>query len=261
MTDHAIRTILAGTDLTDESREVIPRGLQLAKQFGARLRVVHVLDDNGAAHQEERRRVADERLARDIREAGCEGVETAFDIGEGLPGPFLCDVLDEGGDLAIIGYHRDRALEAPQLGSTMRYLLTHTGKDVLVVKEEGETPYSSALIAWDGEKALPAVVERTRAYAPDADILVMVDVPTAAQVPEMEEKLRDMIAGTLPDGSLLVRSGSVLSSLRALVDEKRVPLLVMPTRGNQGGALGYMASEILGQRLCDTLCLHESVGL
>ncbi|WP_233061524.1 universal stress protein [Parvularcula mediterranea] len=144
----------------------------------------------------------------------------------------------------------------------MSHLLLHTDADVLLVRSKESGPYRSIVIAWDGSKDLQSAIERTRVYAPAADIAVFLSVSLSRELAAGEDKLRRALtaAGLSPaDFSVHVSADGLLTGLREALREENADLLVLPTRGSQGGDLGYVASEILSQRFCDTLCLHRRV--
>lgn len=264
MPDIGPKVILAATDLLDASRHVVPRAAQLARDAGGQLVVIHVLSGDGAsgAHEPAKRQ-AHELLDRALAAAGADDDAPEPLVAEGVPGAAVEAAAERiGAELVVLGFHRETVSGTTRLGSTMTYLLVRTDSDVLMVRSEERGPYRAAVIAWDGEKDLKPALEKTRAIAPEADCAFYFSVPAAQDVPDGEERLRTALkdAGIAPaDVSLHVSSDGLLAGLREVLEEEGAELLVLPTRGNQRGDLGYVASEILAQRICDTLCLHQAV--
>lgn len=251
-----IRRIVAGTDLMAESRFVIPRALSIAEASGASLVVAHVLDEPGD-ETTDYAAMARKQLARAVEAERPGDVQPDQEVRAGVPGAVLEQLADDhDADLLVLGYHQDRAFEQERFGSTMQHVLTHTERDVLLVRQDGRQPYRSVLVAWDGEKSLAAVLARARVHAGDAQITVFRNVGLASEV----DAARSALEAAPGSDNTLVTSGSLLENLRDVIRERRTDLLLVPTRGNQGGDLSYLSSEILRHRLCDTLCCHASIG-
>lgn len=255
-----IERVLACSDLTEESRGVVPRAMMLAEAFGADLTVAHVIEADGSAAETDRR-ISREHLERQLADLWTGGLEPEIAILDGFAGPALYHLAeDRGAGLVVLGFHHDRGLEGPDLGSTMTTILVKTKKDVLLVRRDSRKPYRSVLVSWDGSKALRPAINRARAYAPDAEFIVFSNVTLAAGKDEAEKMLQEALGDDRRE-RMLVRSGSITANLRDVVEGEGIDLLVLPTRGSQGGDLGYIASEILAERLCDTLCLRQNAAV
>lgn len=264
MTATDIKRVLAATDLLGGSRHVVPRSAQLARALNAKLSVLHVLpvdDPEGERGAEQERTV--QALSRQVDDVADVDLHPEIETEEGVPGA----IIEAEGErteagLFVLGFHREAPTAPKRLGSTMTHLLLHTKADVLLVKEPEDGPYRSILIAWDGTKDLKPAIERARIYAPEADVAVFLSVSLTRELADGEDKVRRTLkaVGLSPaDISVHVSADGLLAGLREALREENADLLILPTRGSQGGDLGYVAAEILAQRPCDTLCLHQRI--
>jgi len=251
--------VLAATDLLDTSRYVIPRAGRVARHLSTCLGVVHVLSGNG---QKGEREGSEDRIAKTLKREtdGLADVDLRPEVRvlHGVPGAAIeAEGSRSEAGLYVLGFHREAPSSPKRLGSTMTHLLVHTKADVLLVKSKDQGSYRSVVIAWDGEKDLKPAMDRVAEYAPEADVAIFFNVTLARDLADGEDRLRRVLveAGFSPaDISPHVSADGLLSGLRDVLREENADLLVLPPRGSQGGDLGFMASEILSQRLCDTLC-------
>lgn len=258
----APKRILAATDLLSGSRHVLGRAAALVELSGGALDVIHVLAlENNAGDGGSAEKRANEALSREADTISAKISAPGTHVARGIPGPV---VAAEGArleaDLFVAGFHREVPASPKRLGSTMTHLLVETDTDVLLVKDQPSPTYRSVVIAWDGDKDLGRAISVAKAYAPSADLSIFMSVPLARELARGEDALRDAVsaAGYSPaDISLHVSSDGLMEGLRDTLREEMADLLVLPTRGSQAGDLGFVASEILSQRLCDTLCLRQ----
>jgi nucleotide-binding universal stress UspA family protein len=114
----AIKQILCSTDFSEASLEGLKYGVQMAKQFGARLTVAHVVplipplpsDPNfvfkvpeyeRALHQDAQRKI--EKILKDLEP---QGIVAKSVLGHGDPGEEIVRLAaDEGADLIVISTH------------------------------------------------------------------------------------------------------------------------------------------------------------
>ncbi|MEM9988403.1 MAG: universal stress protein [Pseudomonadota bacterium] len=258
-----VTSILAGTDLGTDSRGVLFRAAQLSQQFGARLTALHVIETNGnilspTKYQEQAKATLDTELTR----TNLGNVHVKSHVRKGVPGPLLMkEMHDHRTDVSVLGFHHERSLDPVTLGSTMRHVLIETKKDVLLTVPSASQAYQSVLVSWDGEKPLAPALQRAQYYAPRAKLSVFMNVPLQEAIPPATTQIQTQLtkAGFDPKGvKAIVTSGPITDALYEAIQNESCDLMILPTRGNQNGDLGYMASQIIAHRFCDTLCCQES---
>jgi nucleotide-binding universal stress UspA family protein len=135
--------ILFATDGSDSAQKAAGHAVALARQTGATLSVVYVIDTHAAFHlgvyqaealnelREEGRRaltaVAD--LAREV------GVTIEETLCEGRPGEAIVrEAEHQGADLIVVGSHGQNPLADILLGSVSEYVLHHARVPVCIVR-------------------------------------------------------------------------------------------------------------------------------
>lgn len=138
----AIRRILLATDLTTASSAASDQAFELARQLGANLLVVSVIDAGAAPSagqhvpRMDQRRAAQEVAAQQlVLEGRHRGVGVSFLVWQGLPGPAIVEAAaSEGADLIIVGTHGRRRLGRFVLGSVSDHVVRHASCPVLIVR-------------------------------------------------------------------------------------------------------------------------------
>lgn len=182
-----LRTLLAATDLSAPSRHTVQRAVMLAKESGAKLELVHVLQQNvlnelrelfkkdGEALQENIRsqtkkelsQLAD-YLAENLgRKAGCHLVE-----GLALEG-IIAQVETLDADLLIIGARGASYARQLLLGATAERLLRMTLRPVLTVKQPPRVAYQSVLVPIDFSPWSLNAIQLAQMVAPQAELILM----------------------------------------------------------------------------------------
>ena len=145
-----IRVVGVAVDADPESREAVRQAIDLARSFGARVRVLTAVDP--AAETEA---IAVPALAGDVREAVLEradallrdvrsgmpqdvGVETTVCVGD--PGPAIVAACNDDVDLLVCGSRGYGPRRAVLLGTVAGYLVTHARCPVLVVPRAAAEP-------------------------------------------------------------------------------------------------------------------------
>lgn len=143
--------ILVPVDGSDASQHALQTAIGLARQFGARLRLVHVLEDAaylagydpaGAAAGELYRATREsgqsilQQAADTVRAAGLEP-ETLFidQFGERLPQAVADAARDWPADLVVVGTHGRRGLSRLMLGSGAEQIIRTSPVPVLVARQ------------------------------------------------------------------------------------------------------------------------------
>jgi len=142
------RTILFATDGSDGAALAEDHALGLARQTGARIEGVHVVDHHVATQLgalapgavEELKRdgqVALDRLAQRANEAS---IDVGTHLAEGRVGPaILSEAARLGADMIVIGSHGQGTLLDVLIGSVSLYVLHHSAIPVCTVRPSRQT--------------------------------------------------------------------------------------------------------------------------
>ena len=174
--------ILAATDFSVPANNAVRRAALLARQHGARLGIVHVVNpvrfvrvrewlapsiDLGVKAAEARERLR--KLAADLQRQ--HGVAAQFDVRTG-------DTFEElhrastRTDLLVIGQRRRNPLLELVLGKTAQRLVETCRRPVLVVKQAADATYRRILVPIDFTPASDAAAVVAAALAPELDLQI-----------------------------------------------------------------------------------------
>lgn len=185
--NNSLRTLLVATDLSAPSRHTAQRAAMLAQQIGARLELVHVLEQNaldelrelfkknGETLQENIRsqtkkeltRLTDDLAAVLGRSADCHLVEGV--VLESVKAQV--EVLDV--DLLVIGARGTGFVRQILLGSTAERLLRMSNIPVLTVKQPPRGAYQNVLVPIDFSSWSQRAIQLALAVAPQAELILM----------------------------------------------------------------------------------------
>ena len=136
--------VLIAVDLTDDSPEVVQKGLEVAQRFGAKLSLLHVVefipvDPAGEALlpppvdlEGELAQSARQRLDVLCRDSGLKDAPRRVEVGV-IKFEILKAIIEEKADLLVLGSHERHGL-ALLLGSTEKAILHKASCDVLAVR-------------------------------------------------------------------------------------------------------------------------------
>ena len=142
-----IRRILLATDLAAASEGAAVQALDLARDLGAELLIVSVIDagslllgGNRQALRVDQVRVGRESAAQDLVTRGrAMGVRVNFLIWEGDAGESIVEAArSEQVDLVVVGSHGRGSVGRFFLGSVSDFVVRHASSPVLVVRARGE---------------------------------------------------------------------------------------------------------------------------
>jgi nucleotide-binding universal stress UspA family protein len=292
-----LQTLLAATDLSAPSRHAVLRAAMLARDAGARLELVHVVDkialnelellfgDEAATLQEAIRAQMRDALA-DLAADICEplGISAGRQLVEGavLGGiASLADRLDAG--LLVVGARGAGFMRHWLLGATAERLLRKTLRPVLVVKQTPHEAYRRALVPMDFSPWSQGALRLAMAIAPAADLILM----HASSVPfegkmhyagvaekvirhHRETASREALARlkqTAVDTGLatanwhpVVIHGDAASRILEQEEEQGADLIVIGKHGAgiiEELLLGSVTKHVLAQARCDVLVAHR----
>jgi len=139
--------ILVATDGSDNAQRATRQALDLARQYGAELHAVYVIEtrtgyDNAIVDPDTVRqnlREGGEEALRAIETEGEPDVSVVTSVREGIPHEELLSyVEDQGIDLVVMGAKGRSAFKTILLGSTTEALLRADQVPVLVVNSTGK---------------------------------------------------------------------------------------------------------------------------
>lgn len=147
MRDHRSPTILVATDLTPASRAAFDSGVQMAKEQGGRIVLVHVVRPLGAPGLEltrpdtttfENETAQSAHLGPTGEElvdlARSRGVQADLVVRPGLPAAVIAEEAERvEAATVVLGSHRKDDLEEAVLGSVAQAVQKKTGRPVVVV--------------------------------------------------------------------------------------------------------------------------------
>lgn len=188
-----LERVLATTDLSAPARHAAERAALVAKDSGATLRLVHVINDPALG-----------RLSRLLAESGDDvklrirqtidrdfarlGEHLAQAYGVTAQADVVTDAVIAGilghaaasrADLLVLGARGASFMRHLILGSTAERLIRRSDRPLLVVKQPPHERYRRALVAVDFSRSSLATLALARAVAPQADLVLLhaYDVP------------------------------------------------------------------------------------
>lgn len=152
-----MKTVLVATDLSGRSDIAVARAVQIARQQGAALHVLHVVDGELPATLADAQREAAETTLR----AGIAPLD-----GNGQISAVLGDICAEIGfkakeikaHLIVMGRHRHRGLAEFFTGTKVERMARMAMVPLLVVSRPADRPYSTAVVGVDFSKCAAKAV-------------------------------------------------------------------------------------------------------
>ncbi|MEX0715086.1 MAG: universal stress protein [Planctomycetaceae bacterium] len=285
---------LAGAELTPPVRAAVERGIELAREMGARLtffasldlsaHTLEFLERSGATGTV--REQAEKALAALVGKAEREGVEASSEFVFGRSWvEIIRQVLREGHDVVIVGTRELGAAGRILLGSTGMKLVRKCPCPVWIARPDPTPDEWNVLVATDlgdiGRRAVELVVQYSHSVDMKVHVLHAIeqefdrwtqmtglsDAEIAqlrrAKREEIERELHDQLGQTdyrtVPSGVLMhVEEGLAESVIREAIARFDIDLLVMGTvgrRGLPGLFVGNTAERLLADVPCSVLVL------
>ncbi|MBW6417242.1 universal stress protein [Celeribacter sp. PS-C1] len=166
-----IKRILVTSDLSSRSDRAVERAVQLAGQHGAKIVLMHVIDDDlPAPVVAQMRETATETMQAVLNSANApEETEITVESGEAVRTiTEMAETIDA--DLVVLGVHRPRPFWDMFAGTTMERLVRALNKPVLLVRDPVTGPYQSVLCGIDLSPSCLAAGRTAMALAPEAAV-------------------------------------------------------------------------------------------
>lgn len=280
-----MKRILAATDFSTRAHRAIRRAAILARQSGAELTLVHIVDEEpeslAALEVAESHKILDEQIASvpELRGVPCRGI-----VEIGPPHDAIMKAAAAvGAHLIVMGSHRRQLLRDVFVGTTIERVIRGGACPVLMVNSEAAQPYARALAAIDlsdtSANALSSasglgILDNTHltvAHAFSAiakSKLALADVPreriTAYVETEQQRATTELqsyltsLALDAANSSYYVAEGDPVPVISKAVDTIGPDLLIVGTHGRSGVArmlLGSVAEELLRTLEIDILAV------
>jgi nucleotide-binding universal stress UspA family protein len=174
-----IRSLLAATDFSTHADAAVRRAMQLATSLGARLHLLHVVDDARLRDLRGLIPDADEAQDRVLAKAKRlmakataldEHCEKRVEIGT-LPQAILAASLDH--DLLVLGAHGAHRVREALIGSTADRLLLKSERPTLIVKDKPAGPYQRVVIPCEYAPPARRALELALRIAPGARVTLV----------------------------------------------------------------------------------------
>jgi nucleotide-binding universal stress UspA family protein len=281
-----VKRLMVATDFSERSDRALRRATLLARQTGASLTLVHVVDDDQpdrivAIERLEAERLLSE-LTKTVRQTDCIPCVAEVILADPFEG-IVRAVEVAGPDLLVIGPHRRQVLRDVFVGTTAERTLRAASCPVLMANAPPVGNYRRTLLATDhSESSMQAAksflslgicgqsgVALLHVFeAPAVDLTVSPAITSESRQLYLEEAraaaLRDLDTfakgACLGDAHMMVRRGqsSTAREILAVADEEQADIIVLGTRGRSGAArflLGSVAEEVLRNASPDVLAV------
>lgn len=165
-----MKRILVTSDLSVRSDRALDRAVQLAKEHGAALSVLHVIDDDLPMAVVERiTEAAHLSLSEALSDAGIAGTSPEIRVGPVVE-MVIAAAEELDADLVVLGIHKPRPFWDMVSGTTMERIVRALSRPVLLVAERVHGPYASVLCGIDLSPASVAAARAAAALAPQAEM-------------------------------------------------------------------------------------------
>jgi universal stress protein E len=269
---------LAATDFSTRSQRAMRRAGLLAREHGAELALVHVVDDDQpqdlvALETREAERILDEQIGAvpELQQVACRPLVVSGDPFDGI----LRTARSTQPDLIVMGAHRKQLLLDIFVGTTIERVIRTGPYPVLMVNNEAEAPYRTAVAAIDVSEPSANAIRTAKAlnivhaFHPLAKGQMFVaglgketiDEHVAEERVRATKELTEFLRANGVDGSgspLVVEEGSPFEVIKSAVGRLRPELLIVGTHGRTGLAkavLGSVSEEALRSLDIDILAV------
>lgn len=279
--------ILVAMDLTPESELALNRAIALSAEWGARLYVLHAVDDSRLPGGEAtaRTKAAEEDIERKIKSnPAASGVEVEILATLGSPTErilAICELMNI--DFCVMGAGEQRSLGQKLLGTTVDHVLRHALQPVLFVRKPVAGPYRKITIATDFSPPSRTAFDCALALFPNRDTTLLhayevalhglfeFDRMTGPIAEKHEREMTQHVQASLRALEKDARgAGSPLTPVSAIGEarvilfnhakQNGIDLLVAGTHGRTGirrAIIGSVAERLIGTMPCDVLAVRS----
>ena len=280
-----MKGILMATDLSARSDRAVERAVRLASDHGAKLTIVHVVDEDLPASLADAQEKAAEQAIREHVDTLTKGngPQISIEVVFGRAYAAILEVAERTkAELIVLGVHRDDAFKDMFRGTTAERVIRAGSVPVLLVKERASGPYGRIMVGVDFSVNSRRAVELAIGLVPAGEFHLVhaYDVPFrgflrgddsrreiteqhAAQFQDMVEEEMTAFLSTVetkaPKVERIMQQGVVHEVIHRQVARLKPDLLVVGTRGRTGVAhavLGSVAENLLREPPCDVLAVN-----
>ncbi|MCP1650579.1 universal stress protein [Pseudomonas nitroreducens] len=264
------RNLLVAHDLSVEADIAVRRAAQLARQHGASVTLLHVIEEFFPDRMMATVREAAEVALRDAaRSSGLDDCQ--LQIRQGRAANNVTEAVQElGADLLLIGAHHQQLLERFD-GTTLERIARHCRAPILLAVEESAAPYAKALAGLDlSHCSCQAWRAGYRLLTPAAELLALnayqpgkkagrADSHLQTQRELLRQALQDERAQVPASGPQLlcaVQQGTAQQALETALREWAPDLLILGSRSRgaiEQAMLGSATRYFLRRPPCDVL--------
>ncbi len=280
-----MKSILIATDLSARSDRALDRAVILAQARGARLTVVHIVDqDLPASLADAQKQAAHDAISSHLATlASGDEPQVSIAVVFGHSGSNILDMAaNVAAELIVVGVPREDAFKDMFRGTTAERIIRAGDVPVLLVKDRATTPYRRIMVGVDFSVYSRRAVEFAVSFVPDGHFHLVhaYDVPfkgflyghdTRREVTKQHQvQLEQMINGEMATFLASVpAAGAKLEQImqegapRSVIAEQArrlsPDLLIIGTHGRTGVAhafLGSVAEDLLRTPPCDVLAVR-----
>lgn len=275
-----VSRLLIATDLTERSDLALQRGVQMAGELGAGLRVLHVVEQGlprrvALRRLNEAKSVIQEQLGL-LTGRSPSDHSISVRIGDAHL-EIIREAIEHASDVIVVGPHRRSSLNEQGIEPTGARVLRYSSRPVLFVRDMPASPYKHAVVEVNLTATSPHVIAAARRLAPTAQThLVHVysgeDVAHPNAIPSIESRAarlrrvqaflellpptRTGSSGDATRSSVTLAKGPVLDALTGAIAQRRADLLAVGLRPDDARDF-RQALELnrrsQGTRPCDVL--------
>ncbi|RDD62485.1 universal stress protein [Ferruginivarius sediminum] len=281
-----MKSILVATDFSERSDRALRRATMLAKQTGAALSLIHVIDDDQPERIVESERDAASQLLYEQSATlrNMDGVTCDTQVILGAPFAGIVQAVgDRTPDLLVIGPHRRQALRDMFIGTTAERTIRSVACPVLMANSPPVGSYRNVLLTADlsdgSHSAIDSFASLKMAGGARTSVVYVFDAPTLGLAighampkedkeyylkKECEDAARKLAQFMGPlDVELaehIVRhdNSNPANEILTVAEETEAGLIVVGTRGRSGLAkllLGSVAEAVLRKAEVDVLAV------
>lgn len=275
-----MKKIVLATDLSGRADRAMHRAVMLARDLGADLTVMHILDDSlvdavAAQHEAAARAVIAQQVALI---PGAEGLSIAQKVVRGVDYRDISVLAAQlGADLIVLGIHRHSSRELFRSTTAERVIRLGT-LPVLVVKDVVKAPYRRAMVAVDLSEHSQAAVALAAAVAPRGELRLLhachrpftaflgresqdqLVADERARITHdiglLTQKLASQLGDAAPSFEIVLHDGDASRVIREHVAAWQPDVVALGTHGRSGlgrALIGSVAEDMLAEAPVDVL--------